>query len=225
MSDARPPSLRIVRSWSSAAVSERPVVTWPFIKTAERPAVDINPQQIENARARIGDLSPQIADRVRFLVEDVVNWEPARQYHAVFGLDALMLIEDRRSVLDNAARALLPNGTLVLAEVLAGPNFDDELRQFIWDQDGILELPSAEAQEAMLWDLGYREVERVDLTHLGAKCFENMEAASYQHRDQLVADKGEPRFLRWARNARIYGDSFRERSLVYTQLTARAPQA
>lgn len=183
--------------------------------------IDINPQQIELARAGASGHAPDA--RVDFQVGDVLAWEPGRgeRFDAVFGLDALMLLEDRQRVLRTARRALRPGGRLFLAEVFAGPRDDSAVRSFIWEQDGILNLPAAEAQVGALADLGFEPLHDLDLTALAVECFRRMEIESRRHAEILIRDKGRARFERWIEHARLYRHFFEQRALSYALIVAQ----
>lgn len=182
--------------------------------------VEWNSRQVAQARRRLRALDPEAAARVRLLRADALAWEPDRRYDAAIAIDSLMLLEDRPRAVATLRAALAPGGKLVAADVLAGERISDEVRRFIWEEDGILDLPSPTEQAAMLASAGFAHVEVADLTEVGEACFAAMVRESERHRAVLVAAKGEARYARWLRNARIYRDAFAHRTLAYTRLAA-----
>ncbi len=187
--------------------------------------VEWNRRQVEQARRRLRALDPLTAARVRFLRADVLAWTPDRRYDAAVAIDSLMLLEDRRGALGTLGAALAPGGTLVVADVLAGERISERVRELVWQEDGILDLPSPAGHVAMLAAAGFTDAEATDLTPLAAACFTAVVRASERHRAALVAAKGEARYASWLHNVRFYRDAFVERALVYSQVAARAGAA
>jgi len=139
----------------------------------------------------------------------------------VFALDSLIYIADAARVLRMAAAALRTPGRLVIADLVAGPQITPEVREFIWEQDGILHLPTAEAQVRAIKEAGLEQVELEDLTDVAAECFATVTRASLEHRKVLIAAKGRRRYESWLANARTYGQYFRDRILRYVQIIAQ----
>lgn len=182
--------------------------------------IEINPQQVDQARERLGRCAPELRTRVRFLEGDVLAWRAPRPYRAVYAIDTLMLLEDRRAVLAAVRGALAPGGCAAFADVLAGPAITPEVRGFIWREDGILDLPTVAGQREQLAAAGFRGIEIADRTGLAVDCFARVEEASGRHREALVGAKGEERYQSWLDNADTYRRLFEERALVYTLIAA-----
>lgn len=185
--------------------------------------VEINSHQVRQARSRLTSLAPELTDRVRFEAGDVLRWRPEERFDAVVAVDALSLLEDRAGALDTAFRALRPGGLLLVADTLAGPGISAGVRGYVWEEDGLLNLPDPEGQERLLRQAGFRPAGRADLSSRGQELFRSMEAESLHHRGRLVAAKGERRWRRWLRNARLYGHWFGSGVLLYHRVLARRP--
>lgn len=187
--------------------------------------VEMNRYQVEQGRQRLEARDPQAAGRVRLLEGDVLEWRPDELYDAVCAFDSLMLLEDRRGALRTASAALRPGGRALFADVLAGPNFTPRVERHIWEEDGILNLPTPGQQRDLLLATGFVDVELLDLTSLGVACFDAMARASEAHRPVLVDAKGEERYESWLRNCRFYREAFGARALVYTRISGVKPGA
>lgn len=184
--------------------------------------VELNRHQIARAKRRQTNLSPELGARLRFICADVQLWTPERYYDAIYVIEGLMCIEQRSAVIRSCIAGLGRGRPFFMAEVFAGPNMTPDLAKFIWDEDGILNLPTAQQQQFELEALGFR-VETRDLTPLAVNCFAVMACESERHRQALVDAKGEARYRRWLRNAGIYREAFANGSLVYALSVARKP--
>jgi sarcosine/dimethylglycine N-methyltransferase len=183
--------------------------------------VEINPRQVRRARIRLIAQSPQLFRQVRFVRADVLQWRPHRRFEAAFGVDSLMLLEDRRAALRRVGAALAPGASLVVADVLAGPRIAPALRRFMWKEDGILNLPTLAEQVAMLEAIGFVDLNHTDLTSFAAACFERVEAATLKWKSRLIRAKGRARYDRWLRSARLYRQWFGERAITYSLVVSR----
>lgn len=183
--------------------------------------IEINPQQVEQARRRLERRAQELRERVRFVEGDVLAWRAPHPFQAVYAIDTLMLLEDRPAVLAAVRAALVPGGCAAFADVLAGPAITPAVRDFIWREDGILGLPTIDEQRGQLAAAGFEDVEIVDRTGLAVDCFARVEEASERHRAALVEAKGEDRFRSWIGNAVTYRRLFEERALVYALIAAR----
>lgn len=183
--------------------------------------IEINPQQVEQARERLDRCAPELRARVRFFQGDVLAWRAPRQVQAVYAIDTLMLLEDRQAVLAAIRKALAPGGCAAFADVLAGPAITPEVRDFIWREDGILGLPTIAEQRAQLAAAGFGDIRISDRTWLAVDCFSRVEEASERHREMLIEAKGEERYQSWVDNAGTYRRLFEERALVYALIAAR----
>ena len=182
--------------------------------------IEINQHQIARARARVRDADRHIAERIDFVQGDVLEWRASSGYDVVYAIDALMLLEQRRRALETARAALRTTGSLIFAEVLAGPRMTTTVRDFVREEDGIINLPTVEEQKQMLASAGFTRIESVDRTGLAERCFDRVELATRKHAPTLIQAKGRARYARWLRNARLYQRRFKERSLVYVVIAA-----
>lgn len=184
--------------------------------------VDINARQLAHARRRAAARFPSLAGRVQFIHGDALTWRPGRRFDAVLGMDSLMYLPDRPSVLASARGALRPRGTLVLAEVLAGPNLDDAARHFMWDKEGVTGVPTPREQARMLEDAGFKRLAPLDLTPLAVACFETICRATREQADALVELEGEQLYRERVRENEIYRDFYKNGTLVYFMFSADA---
>ena len=182
--------------------------------------VEWNPRQVERAMGRRGLLPAGLASRLRFLKADAQAWRPDCLYDAVYAVEGLMCLADRDAALDSCVAALRPRGAIFLAEVFAGPAMSAELARFIWEEDGILNLPTPEEQCELLRARGL-DTAFGCLAPLSLNCFGNMVRESEKHRELLVKAKGAERFARWLRNARIYLRAFETGELTYALVRGR----
>lgn len=184
--------------------------------------LEINREQLTAARSNLQEAHPDLVHRVRFFAGDVLTWQPDRAYDVVYVMDSLMYLPGRHEILRKARLALAPGGCLVLAEVLAGSGLEAADRAYMWDTEGVAELPSPEEQEAMLAQGGFEAVS-VDLrSDLAVTCFEKICRANHQHRDALLA-MGAERHADVESND-FYRRAFRDGHLVYGQAFARRPE-
>ncbi len=177
--------------------------------------IELNEHQFRQAVATRAGLDAELAARLRYVHADLLSWRPAAAFDAVYSVDALMFLDDRETALRTAHAALRPAGRLVLGEVIAGPHMSPAVREFIWDEDGILNLPDADAQARLLADCGFTEIRHEDWSAMAETCFATMEATSLEHRQVLIEAKGEARYERWLRNAGLYRAAFRSGALAY----------
>ncbi len=184
--------------------------------------VEINRRQVGSARRRLALGSPELRRRVRLVRGDVLGLRGSGRYDVVYALDSLMLLADRAGILATARALLRPGGHAAFADVLAGPACTPEVRRFVWEEDGILGLPDPAGQLEQLAGAGFQAAEILDRTDLAVDCFARVEAASVEHREELIAAKGEARYRSWLDNAGTYGRYFRDGALVYALFTARS---
>lgn len=92
--------------------------------------VDFLPRSIERAKTLAERMD--VADRVRFICQDVHAWHPAadERYDVVLSFDALEHIEDPQRFLAKMADFLAPGGIAVLA---FGPLFHSPFGDHMWD--------------------------------------------------------------------------------------------
>jgi cyclopropane fatty-acyl-phospholipid synthase-like methyltransferase len=172
--------------------------------------VEMSPQQIARARERHPDHRARGFD---FVEADMLQWEPAERYHAVYFGDMLGVAQDRRAVLERVHRWLLPNGALTMTDIVAGPDLSDADRTFIWDQDGF-DISDQADSLANITDAGFGELDVADLTTKVVTMQDTILQASYQHQATLVDLVGTHSWQAWVETARRYGRLFAERKLV-----------
>lgn len=190
--------------------------------------VERNPRQMDRARALLDKLArrdPGAASRVRLIEEDAIQWRPDRLYDVVYSVDAFMLIADLAMLLRKACEALQPGGRLLASAILAGPNLDEPLRRFVWEVDGMINLPSAAEYREILAASGLRDAVVEDLTPLAIESSERMAAALERHARKIVASHGQDVYCGWTSVGEIYLSAFRERKLTYQFLDARRAPA
>lgn len=173
--------------------------------------VELSTQQIERARARHGDSHSRGFD---FVQADMMQWEPSQCYDVVYFGDMLALAEDRRGLLERVHRWLRPGGALTITDIVAGPDLSDEDRAFIWEADGFDNLPSQADSLAMLQDVGFQELDVMDITHTAVALQEVILRESYRHKATLVDTVGADSWLDWVEGAKDYHRLFVERKLV-----------
>ena len=181
--------------------------------------LELNEEQLAAARVNLAEAHPALRDRVRFVAGDLLQWQPDRAYDVVYVMDSLMYLPDRVEVLRKTLRALAPGGWLVLAEVLAGPDLTAEDRSYMWDTEGVVELPSPDEQTAMLAEAGFEHPWCDDLSNLAMSCFEKICDANREHRETLRA-MGAERYADVESNE-FYRRAFRASHLLYQQAAAR----
>jgi cyclopropane fatty-acyl-phospholipid synthase-like methyltransferase len=187
--------------------------------------VEMNARQYQQALATRASLDPELAARLRYVHADLLAWRPDDAFDAAYSIDALMFLDERDTALRTAHAALRPAALLLLGEVIAGPHLTPEVREFIWEEDGILKLPDADAQTRLLVDCGFTEVQHDDWSDMAERCFATMEVHSLEHRQVLVEAKGVERYERWLRNAGLYRAAFRTGALAYGVFSARRQHA
>ncbi len=172
--------------------------------------LEMSTQQIERARARHPD---SLSRGFQFIQADMLEWEPTECYDVVYLGDMLPLAQNRRAVLERVHRWLRPGGALTMTDIVAGTDLSDADRAFIWDQDGF-DVPFQAEGLAMIRDVGFQELEVMDLTHTVVTLQETILQASYRRRKTLVDAVGADRWLDWVEAAREYRRLFAERKLV-----------
>jgi len=179
--------------------------------------VDLSPQQIERARERHGDSSG-----FDFVAADVLNWEPPHRYDAVYFLEMLPIIQDCRTLLEKLHSWLRPGGALTMTDFVAGAYLSEEERAFLWQEDSIADnLPFQADRLAMIRDVGFQDLDVIDITDKAVKQQERMLEESYRHKTAIVEDVGIDSWLNWVECAEVYGRMFVERKLLCLRIGAR----
>jgi SAM-dependent methyltransferase len=185
--------------------------------------MDINARQLARARANLAVRHSSIHRQVRFILCDILRWQPEQDFDLLFTMDSLMYVPERECVLAQAARALRPGGMLALTEVLAGPNLNARACRFMRDKEGVVSLPKAREQAKMLEDAGFEQVTMCELTPLAVRCFETICCATLEHRETLIELEGARLYQERREDNQAYRDFFRDGTLVYFQTFARMP--
>lgn len=172
--------------------------------------VEMSSQQIARARARHPNRRSCGFD---FIEADMLEWEPPETYHAVYFGDMLGVARDRCAVLERVHRWLRPGGALTITDIVAGPEYSDEDRAFIWDADGF-DVPLEADGLAHFRDAGFGALDVADLTSTIVTNQRTILEASYRHQDTLIDLVGFRSWMNWVETARRYGQLFAERRLV-----------
>lgn len=177
--------------------------------------IEINQTQFDRARANLFNRRAEVSDRVRLLREDVLDWKPEDSYDLVFAMDSLMYLPRREQILARVYNWLNAGGCLMLAEVLAGPRINEAARNFMWEKEGVIDLPSSAEQAEMVGRAGFTDTRQEDLTYLATDCFEKICAATYRHRETLIGIEGEALYQERLRDNEAYREFFLNGTLVY----------
>jgi SAM-dependent methyltransferase len=78
-------------------------------------AVDISAVALERAAGHAGHAGSAIAERIRWLHQDVLNWDPPHDRYDLISAQYMQLpTEPRRALFDRLASAVAPGGTLLI---------------------------------------------------------------------------------------------------------------
>jgi len=180
--------------------------------------VDISPQQIERARER----HRASGSRVDFVCADFLDWEPPHRYNAVYFLEMLPIVQDCRTLLEKLHSRLRPGGALTMTDFVAGAYLSEEERAFLWQEDTITDnLASRPERLGMIRDVGFQDLDVIDITDKAVKQQERMREESYRHKTAIVEDVGIDLFENWVECTEVYGRMFAERKLLCLQIGAR----
>jgi SAM-dependent methyltransferase len=183
-------------------------------------AVDINENQLREARARAADL--ESSGRIDFVLADINEWLPARQYDLVTSWDVLMLLPDARSVMRVVRDALAPGGTFVASTFFAGPRLTEPLRRRLWEEDGMATFltPGDYAAVARDWDLGVIGYE--DLTGLAVENSRRMLTVIERLSARGTADTSPLNLASWHEMGQVYLRALTSGELTYGAFAVRA---
>jgi cyclopropane fatty-acyl-phospholipid synthase-like methyltransferase len=181
--------------------------------------VEISPQQVERARERHPDSRSRGFD---FVEADILQWEPPERYDVVYFLEMLPIIQDSRTLLEKIHSWLRPGGALTMTDFVAGSYLSEEERAFLWQEDSITDdLPSQADRLAMIRDVGFRDLDVLDITDKAVMQQERMREESYRHKTAIVEEVGIDSWLNWVECAEVYGRMFAERKLLCLRIGAR----
>lgn len=183
--------------------------------------IDINEQQVHHARAKINEHYPHLAHRLDFIHADVLQWRSPTQFDVAFAMDSLMLIREAGEVLKKMRDATKREGFTILAEMMAGPGLTGEIRQFVWDLDGIITLPTVNEYEAMMRAARFSHIEMEDVTELAEECFDKIYRAAQRRAGMIAEAEGAKVQETWFQVADFYRKHFHARTFLYTRVTAQ----
>lgn len=179
--------------------------------------IDLSPQQIERAQERHRGSS-----LLDFVEADVLTWEPPRLYDAVYFLEMLPIIQDCRPLLEKLHSWLRPGGALTLTDFVAGAYLNEEERAFLWQEDTIADnLPFKADRLKMIRNVGFQDLEVIDITDKAVMQQERMREESYRHKTAIVDEVGIESWLNWVECTEVYGRMFAERKLLCLRIGAR----
>lgn len=182
--------------------------------------VDINASQISAARSRF-EARPLARGRVELVHADVRSFEADQPFDLVYAMDSLVLVPDLACMLARARQLVRPGGWFAAAEVMAGPRLTSRFRQYVWDEDGFINLLQPSAYAALIEGAGFAGATTALHNHDAARCFQTIWRETGRHREQIIAACGGRAYDEWRRLAAIYARAFRERWLSYVWLHAR----
>lgn len=177
--------------------------------------LDINENQIEFARALLEDAPPDIAEKIKFVNADALNWQPPQKFEFAFIMDSLMLLPDLARCLQNSYSAIEDNGFMVVAEVGAGTQITPEARRTMWEFDGMTNLLTADEYSKALLKAGFKRVRTDNETDLAIQCFQTMSNALERHADQIIKNGGEQSLRDWQQNTNFYLNGFKSDVIRY----------
>lgn len=183
--------------------------------------LELNRRQVERARRRLQAVDG-LAGRLEVVLGDAAAWQPPRRFDLVFTLDSLMLVGDLEGALDTACRALAPAGLLALVEIVAGARVSEATRRFVWETDGMLNLPSPAEYADLLGARGLGAAAVDDLTPLAVAAQDVMLDALAREREAIVAEDGAEMHERCVDLGRRYRAAFATGELAYVRLASRA---
>ena len=182
--------------------------------------VDANESQIARARRRLEGRRPGVD--VHFVTADVRTWKPERAYDLVYSLDSFGLIPDLPGVLRTSLSALATGGSLVLADVVAGPNITVDLRRFMLAVDGIVSLPTVDEYVPLISKAGFLKPDVLDLTDLAERSFEKIHRVAVSSKATAFPNLPSARLIEWRELSARYRNAFASRELRYIQISTTA---
>ncbi|MER7013286.1 methyltransferase domain-containing protein [Saccharopolyspora sp. NPDC000359] len=164
-----------------------------------------------------------LSDQVEFACVDVMDMPyPPNSFDAVWAVETLMYLPDRRAALRALFEVLRPGGHLLISDYVEREALDERMREVLVEGFTVDSLPTAEDYLAFLAETGFELVDSIDATaHLkrSAARIEDVVAEKYH----LVVEKGGAEFAEEFRTM-IQGVSTLERDhLGYRIALARKP--
>jgi len=182
--------------------------------------VDMNVHQVNRAQAKLARREPALANRIDFIHSDVLRLSLERRYDAAYLIDSLMLIDNTLAVFKKLREMLKPNGRLVLAEMVAGPNITSEATEYAREEDGIVSLPTPAGYESTLAAAGFQVTHVEDITGLAENCFEKIRHATLEQETAITAAAGSKVHQNWVELSCNYWRYFHERQFAYCLIAA-----
>jgi cyclopropane fatty-acyl-phospholipid synthase-like methyltransferase len=186
-------------------------------------AVEMNPGQVANARARVAELDEETAALVEIVEADVLSYQPSDAFEVVFSMDSAMLIPDLPRLLEVSSRALRAGGRMELITIGAGPFMDEKTRAFAWDIDGMLSLLTMGEWVRLFEEAGFSAIRAEDITALAIENSKKLDAALLENREEIERAEGRETFLGWMNVGAAYLAAFSRGSLSYLHVSASAP--
>jgi sarcosine/dimethylglycine N-methyltransferase len=183
--------------------------------------IERNAGQIANAIRRLRQVDAAVADRVRFVHANVLDFQPDRQYDCCYSVDSMMLIENVPAALSTAYRALRPGGCLMFATIAAGRRIDSATRSFAWEADGMITLGAPSEYCEWMEAAGFRGVAAEDITSLAVNRSIEIDAAVERNCEAIVSAGGEEAYRGWRDIGGAYLRAFQTGRLSYLLVTGR----
>lgn len=189
--------------------------------------VDMNETQVHHARSMAE--AKRMTDRLVFVtasIEDPGSMErlrastPAQGVDLIYTMDVLMLTANPAAILDKTVKLLRPGGWLALNEVTSGPAMTEDVREHLWEMDGMRSLLAPAEYVKLIQDAGMTELRIVDRTPLALSCFRTMANAFAEKRSEMVEGAGLAHYDDWCQAIELYIRYFDQGQLLYTQLLA-----
>jgi hypothetical protein len=109
-----------------------------------------------------------------------------------------------------------------MTDFVAGSYLNEEERAFLWQEDSIADNLASQAERlAMIREVGFQDLDVVDITDIAAMQQERMLEESDRHKTAIVEDVGIDSWLNWVECAEVYGRMFAERKLLCLRIGAR----
>lgn len=183
-------------------------------------AIEWNEAQVARARALVADEGLEALIEVRH--GNVCDWRSPKRYDMAMSLDSLMLISDWVAVASTAASHLNPGGRFFASTILGSPALSGKTRELLWEEDGMVSLPTQSEAEQMLLAGGLHEVVTEDLNDVAIGCLHRIDNALQGLRAQIERHEGADGYRSWREMSELYITLFESRHLHYGLLCASA---
>ncbi len=180
--------------------------------------IEWNEAQVARARALVADEG--LAGLIEICHGDVTGWRSAKRYDVAMSLDSLMLISDWEAVASTAAAQLNPGGRFLASTILGSPELSPRTRQLLWEEDGMVSLPTEREAQQMLLAGGLRQVATEDLNDAAIACLHRIDRALHGLRAQIERYEGTAGYRSWREMSELYITLFESRHLRYGLLSA-----